>query len=61
MARRTMQERASRAAWLREVEDRTVARMPALAGRLDWYTAIHLYNQGRTVEQAVDALVAREE
>ena len=32
--------------WLRETEDNATRMKPELAGRIDWDTAIHLYNQG---------------
>lgn len=48
--------RTQRAAWMAEVEAEVVSLNPALAGRLDWDTATFLFNEGRTVAQAVASL-----
>ena len=49
-----------RAAWMAEVEAQVVSLNPALAGRLDWDTATYLFNEGRTVAQAVEFLKGSE-
>jgi len=40
--------------WLDEYRAQLVAIFPDLAGRVDWDTAIYLYNQSLTVAQAIE-------
>ena len=42
--------------WLAAVSDRAVEINPAAAGKLDWSTAHHLYNQGTKIEDAAARL-----
>lgn len=44
------------AEWLAAVSDRAVEINPAVAGKLDWSTAHHLYNQGTKIEDAAARL-----
>ena len=41
---------------MRSVTGKVYDLNPALAGRLDWDTVNYLFNEGRTVAQAVDSL-----
>lgn len=45
--------------WLRETEDNATRMKPELAGRIDWDTAIHLYNQGLGPVEAATILAGR--
>jgi hypothetical protein len=42
---------------MREVEAEVIRFEPTLAGRMDWDTATFLYNEGRTVAQAVESIL----
>ena len=55
MKRHYGQTKAARQAdWLARFNDIVTGRAPTLSGRIDWPTAIHQYNSGRTPEQAAD-------
>ena len=41
-----------RVKWLAAFETLVIAADPAMSGRIDWDTAIHLFNTGLTPEQA---------
>ena len=45
---------ARQAAWLARFNDIVTTRAPGLSGRIEWPTAIHQYNSGRTPEAAAD-------
>jgi len=54
-----MQSDNVKAEWLREVEMLTVRMKPALAGRMDWDTAIFLFNQGTVSTGEAATILAR--
>lgn len=46
-----------RVAWLRDFEERVLAQDSKRAGKIDWNTATHLYNIGKTPQEAADQYV----
>lgn len=46
----------NREKWMAQVEDKAVALCPDARGRIDWTTATHLFNIGKTVEEASSRL-----
>lgn len=55
MKRHYGQTKAARQAeWLAQFSDALTARVPALAGRIEWPAALHYYHSGATVADAVD-------
>lgn len=44
--------------WLRSVEQLVTTECPELAGRMDWDTAVHLFNTGVRNIEAAEKLVA---
>ena len=44
-----------RQSWLAAFEQRVVTKCPALAGKIVWDAAIHFYNIGKPIEDAVDS------
>lgn len=48
---------AAKAAWLTGVTNRVVKANPAMAGKMDWDTATYLYNSGKSMDEAADALL----
>lgn len=52
------QEARARADWLQWVERLVVTTKPELAGRMDWDTAIYLWNSGADTETAAERLIA---
>lgn len=44
---------ARKASWLRTLEIAVTAARPELAGKIDWNTATCLFNQGKTVTEAL--------
>jgi len=45
--------------WLAQVEDNAVRMKPELAGRIDWDTAIYLFNQNLGPVEAATILAGR--
>lgn len=54
MTKAQMADRKAR--WMAEVEDRTVELRPDLRGKMDWFTAQHLYRQRMTARDAARRL-----
>ena len=45
--------------WLAAFENLVVAADPTMSGRIDWDTAIHLFNTGLTPEQAAPRAIRK--
>lgn len=55
MKRHYGQTKAARQAeWLARFSDIITTRVPGLSGRIEWPSAIHLYNSGMTPADAAD-------
>lgn len=57
----TSKQQRARQQWLADFERKVVERSPAHAGKLNWDAAIHMFNTGVPIDEAVERFIASEQ